>query len=343
VTVTEPAKESWFSDRVGSVAFKQRLGARKISTTNPILYIGMAIAFLFLLQVLSGILLLLPYRPDPASAHESMVSIVGRVPYGSLVRGVHVWSSQLFVFGVMLQLTVILLTRRFKPPRELVWLSGLGLLLLAVGMAFTGVILPWNQNAYMQARVSSQIVGEAPLFGPWLERMLRGGPEVGTWSLHHAYGFHTGALPALTTLVLAMHVVLVQRKPAQGTRDESTVPLYPDFLVRVGAVLTGVLILVVSLATFTSVPLGTAVDFTAPMPARVLPPWYFLFMHQLFRSAPPHLLGVDSAKFIMGALSFLGVGAIALPFLDRRGSRITFYLGLVLVALWALLTVYAVL
>jgi quinol-cytochrome oxidoreductase complex cytochrome b subunit len=136
----------------------------------------------------------------------------------------------------------------------------------------------------------------------------------------------------------------VQRKPnaIPVEAEQRTIPVYPDFFVRLAALLTGILIVVISLATFVRMPLGNAIDFSTPMPARVLPPWYFLFMHQLFKSAPPQMLGVDSPKFIMGAITLLGLGAVALPFLDRRGSRVTFYLGLVLIALWALLTAYAV-
>jgi quinol-cytochrome oxidoreductase complex cytochrome b subunit len=301
---------------------------------------------LFLLEVASGILLLLPYRPDPAHAHESIIAIIGRIPYGSLVRGVHAWASQLFVAALIVQVFNLLLRRRFRSPRELVWLAGLVLLLLGVGMAFTGTILPWNQSAYLQALVSSELIGKAPLVGGWLERLLRGGPQVSAWTLHHAYGFHTGVLPAVTTLILAAHFWLVRGATKNDPGDEAsaqTIPAYPDFLVRLAAVCVGVLVVLISLATFAPPSIGTAADLQAAVQERVQPPWYFLFLHQLVQSAPPRLLGIESAQFIIGGLSFLGIGAVALPFLDRRGSRVTLALGLVLIVLCLVLTAYALL
>jgi ubiquinol-cytochrome c reductase cytochrome b subunit len=297
--------------------------------------------FLFLLEVASGILLLLPYRPDPAAAHASVVSIVGRVPYGSLIRGVHVWSSHLFVAVLIAHLGTTLLLRRFSSPRELVWLSGLVLLALGLGMAFTGAILPWNQDAYFQARVSSEMAGKVPLIGAGLRHFLRGGDEVNAWTLHHAFGFHSGVLPAATTLLVALHVFFEQRHPAsQPPADASTIPIYPDFLVRLAVLWTGVLIVVISLATFVERPVGIPADPTAAA-SGALPPWYFLFLHQLLKAAPPRLVGLDSAEFIIGGASLLVLLAVALPFIDRRGSRLTLGIGIALGCLWVLLTGYA--
>lgn len=335
------AASRWFAERLGIDALKRALAARRVSSHRPSHYLGGVVLFLFLIEVASGILLLLPYRPDPATAHASLVSIVGRVPYGSLIRGVHAWSSHLFVATLLAHLTATLLLGRFRTPRELVWLSGLVLAALGLGMAFTGAILPWSQDAYFQARVSSEMAGNVPLIGPGLRYFLRGGEEVSAWTLHHAFGFHTGVLPATTTLIVALHVLFEQRHPAaQAPADTPTIPIYPDFLVRLGVLWTGVLILVISLATFVERPVGAPADPTVPA-AGALPPWYFLFLHQLLKSAPPRLLGMDSASFIIGGVSFVVLLAIALPFIDRRGSRLTLGIGLGLACMWVLLTGYA--
>lgn len=329
----------WLAERTGSAAMLERLSERRVPSRAVTHYIGAMLVFLFLIEVASGILLLLPYRPDPAQAHPSLVAIAGRLPYGSLVRGVHAWSSHGFVALLGAHLAITLLMRRYREPNELIWWTGLLLLAVGVGMAFTGSILPWNQNAYLQARVSSEMIGQGPIFGPWLKHLLRGGENVSPWTLNHAFGFHTGVLPAATTLVLAFHVVVVQR--TAKVPDGPTIPAHPDFTVRVAAVCTALLALIITLATFAPFPIGTAANLTAVSAADATPPWYFLFLHELLRAAPPRLLGLESAKFILGALSVVAAFTVALPFIDRRGSRITMVVGAILITFVLLLTAHA--
>lgn len=331
----------WLADRTGSAALFERMRARRIPSRSVTHYIGVVLVFLFLLEVASGILLLLPYRPDPAHAHASLTAIVGRLPYGSLVRGIHAWASHFFVAFLVAHLSVTLLLRRFREPNELIWWSGLLLLATGIGMAFTGTILPWSQNAYLQARVSSEMIGQGPLFGSWLKHLLRGGEEVSPWTLNHAFGFHTGVLPAATTLVILMHVAMVQRR--QSEPEGPTIPAHPDFTLRAAALCTALLVVIVSLATFAPIPVGTPADLREITAADAKPPWYFLFLHELLRAAPPRLLGLESAKFILGALSVLAAFVVALPFIDRKGSRITMFVGAIFILLAVLLTGHALL
>lgn len=314
---------------------------RGVPRNTPTHYLGGLLLFLFLIQVLSGILLLLPYRASPSQAHASILNIVGRVPYGSLVRGVHLWASHLFVVVLAAQLVSMMLLRRFTAPRELVWLSGLLLLGLGIGMAFTGAILPWNQNAYFQALVSSKMMGETPLIGHFLERFLRGGQEVSTWTLHHAFGFHVGVLPATVSLVIAAHVFFVirsARAPGVQEAEQPKIPLFPDFAVRLAVLCTGALVIIITLATFKEPALGVAANPTLPAPAGITPPWYFLFLHQILESTPAHLLGVEGSKFVGGGLSLVVLGLVVLPFVDKRGSRFSFWAALTLLVIWLVLT-----
>lgn len=336
----EGVARKWFSDRLGAAAFIDRLRDRRMPSWSVPHYTGGLVIFLFLLQVASGILLMLPYRVDPLHAHESIELIAGQVPFGSLMRGIHAWASQLFVATVILHFAANLMLRRYTAPNELMWLLGMGLLLVGVGMAFTGVILPWNENGYLQARVSSEMLGQGPIFGPFVKRLLRGGDDITPWTLNHAYGFHTGVLPAATTLLVLLHTIVANRRaPDTGVR---TIAVYPDFVLRMAALCVGAMALVVSLATFVQVPIGAAADLRASV-LTAKPPWYLLFAHDLVGSAPPFILGVASARFILGALSLLALFAVALPFIDRRGSKLTTGLSIALFALWAILTIHAAL
>lgn len=330
----------WLAGRTGAAAATERLRERRIGSLSPPQYLGGLLLMVFLLLVASGILLMLPYRSDPLQAHDSVVAIAGRIPYGNLIRGVHAWSSHVFVALLLVHLTISLVTRSYREPRELVWWSGLALLLVGVFLAFTGSILPWSENAYLQARVSSDMLGHGPIFGPWLKRMLRGGDDLTPWSLNHAYGFHTGVLPAVATMLFGWHMTTIRRG---APVPEPTIPVYPDFFVRLAAACTAVLGIIITLATFAPVPVGTPANLLAGPGAEVRPPWYFLFLHDLLRSAPPRLLGLESAQFILGAMSVLFLFALALPFIDRRGSKITAYVGAVLVVVFLVLTSHAAL
>lgn len=328
--MTRASLRRWLNHRLGAAGLIARWRTRAVPGRNPTLYLSGLLAFLFLMEVMSGILLLLPYRPDTAHAHTSVANIVGRIAYGGLVRGVHYWTGQFFVAVLIVLVMSLLLTAGYRPPRELVWWGALIALALGVGMAFTGAILPWSQSSYLQALVSSQMAGDTPLIGHWLERFLRGGQEVNAWTLHHAYGFHTGVLPATMTLVLALYLFAFGKATREPELAEHAIPLVPDFLVRVAALCIGVLAVVITLATFAAPELGVAANPRLAAPLGTKPPWYFLFLHALLKASPPHLLGLASAKFIVGALGLFALALVALPLFDRRGSRFTFWAAVTL-------------
>ena len=315
---------SWLSDRVGWKRVAERLAARRVPHRGFMFYVGSITLFLFVAQVVTGILLVLYYQPDPSSAFSSVQRIAGgEIPYGNLVRNFHAWSSDLFVLTLFFHVFTILVRRSFRPPHELSWVSGLVTLVLGVGLAFTGAVLPWNESAYTNAWIGSGLARDVPIIGESLMRFMRGGHDVGAGTLGHAYGFHVAALPAALTLVVGVHLFLMSRHPMVPPDSKvPTSPLYPDFFVRQGVAFTGLTVILMTLATFVDRPLGAMANPQSP-PTGSRPPWYFLPFHQVLRSAPKELLGVDGARFIASAVCLLGVVALALPFIDSRGSKIT--------------------
>lgn len=335
----------WLDDRTGWSAIRDRLAAGRARADNPAHYIGGLLVFLLFMQGATGILLLLHYQPSAAEAHRSVALIVGGIPYGLLVRNLHVWSSHLLVAGIVLQLFVAVIRRSFSAPNELLWVSGMIGFLILLGLAFTGAVLPWSESAYLQARVGSAIVGQTPWLGPTLRTFMRGGEEVTGATLHHAYGFHVAVLPAALTALVVAHAALLRRR---ATRDPPSavdvgrlIPVYPDLVVRLAATMMVALAVLITLATFVEQPLGDAASPEHAAPVGAQPPWYFLFVHHLLSSAPPELLGVPSPKFIVGALGAFLVVFFFFPFLDRRGSRVTAVLATVLLAVAALLSFHA--
>jgi cytochrome b6 len=334
---------AWLRDRLGWTAISSSLAEHRAPRRSFIFYLGGITGFLLLLQILSGVLLTVYYRPDAAQAHESVERIVGEISYGHLIRAVHAWSADLFIASLLLHLFTVLARRSYRPPQELSWLSGLVLLVLGLGLAFTGAILPWSQRAYTDARVGSEFAHYFPVIGVWLQHLMRGGDEVTSNTLAHAFGFHVAVLPAAVTAIVGAHFFVLSRKPPGKVDAAKTdaIPLYPDFFVRQAVAMTGVLVVVLTLATFVDRPLGPAADSRLPSPPGALPPWYFLPAHAIVRAAPKELLGIEGPRFLIGAACLLLIGIAALPFIDRRGSRLTAGLAWVLLLSFILLSIRA--
>jgi len=344
MSAPEERPEGWLSDRLGWGGIVASLSTHRVPRRSFVFYLGGITLFLQSVQVASGILLVLYYRPDPAHAHESVEQIVREIPYGNLIHSVHAWTSDLFVACLLAHLFTVVLRRSFRPPQELSWLSGVAALLVGLGMAFTGSILPWTERAYTNARVGSQLAGQVPLIGESLRRFLRGGEEVTIGTLGHAYGFHVAVLPAVVTVIVAAHLFLLLRRPVvrPDKAEHETLPLYPEFIVRQAVAQMGALMVIMTLAIFAERPLGPVANPLQPTPAGAGPPWYLLPVHALLRDAPTELLGIDGARFLAGVGLVLASVVATLPFIDRRGSKVTAWaaiavlLGLFILAIHAL-------
>src|SRR5438034_10526319 len=173
-------------------------------------YFGGMTLFLFAVQVVSGILLLLYYRPTAESAFESVQFIMAEVSFGWLIRSIHSWSANLMILTLFIHMASVYLTRAYRRPREATWISGVGLLVVVLGFGFSGYLLPWNKLAFFATQVGTQIVGSVPIVGSFLLRFLRGGESVTGATITRFYAFHVAILPATATALLALHLLLVQ-------------------------------------------------------------------------------------------------------------------------------------
>jgi len=288
-------------------------------------YLGGMTLFFFLVQVASGILLMLYYRPSAEEAFESVEFLMTTVPFGWLIRSVHSWSANLMVYFLFLHLATVFFGKAYRKPREMTWITGCVLLVLSLGFGFSGYLLPWNQLAFFATKVGTDIASAVPLIGDWMVVFLRGGERVTGGTLSRFYGWHVAILPAITTVLLVGHVVLVQ---IQGMSVPPTVekqarrnrPLrfFPDFALRdlFGWILAlGVL---VAIAAWFPWELGLKADPFAPAFKDIRPEWYFMFMFETLKLVPGgEILGIEYE-----AIPILGFGLAALilmlvPFLDR--------------------------
>jgi cytochrome b6 len=294
-------------------------------------YLGGLTLFLFAVQVVSGILLLLYYRPSAEEAYESVQFIMTEVEFGWLVRNVHSWSANLLVAAAFAHFFSVFLLKSYRKPRELTWVSGLLLLLLMLAFGFSGYLLPWNELAFFATKVGTGMAGAVPVVGPFMMRLLRGGDDVTGATLSRFYGLHVAILPALTTALIALHLLLVQRqgmsvplpveaRERSGARIRS-IPFFPNYLMRDMLAWYIALALLAALAAFYPWELGRKADAFAAVPAGIRPEWYFLAMFHTLKLLPPHIAGFEGEQVGIVAFSIGGAFLMLVPFLDRRASR----------------------
>src|SRR5262245_8811114 len=167
--------------------------------------------FLFTVQIVTGILLLLYYRPSAENAFESVQFIMAQVRFGWLIRSIHSWSANLLVAVLFIHLFSVFFLRAYRQPRELTWITGVLLLIVTLAFGFSGYLLPWNTIAFFATQVGTEVAGVIPVAGPFLVRFLRGGTEVTGATLTRFFAFHVAMLPALSVVIVGLHLLLVQR------------------------------------------------------------------------------------------------------------------------------------
>ncbi len=316
----------WLDERLryrgaGTFLEKKAVPVHRYAATY---YTGGITLFFFLLQVATGLLLLMYYRPTADAAFESVRLIISKVRFGWLVRNIHVWSANGMVGAVVLHLTATFFGRAYRKPRELTWISGVLLLGITLAFAFTGYLLPWNTLAYFATQVGTEIAGDVPFVGRALLVLLRGGEDITEATLSRFFGIHVAILPAMITLLLGLHLLLVQihgmSRPI-AARVSGSERFYPEFMLRdllVWVLLLGGLAVV---ATFVPWPLGQKADPLAPAPAGLRPEWYFLFMFQVLRMLPARILGLEGEMVGVTLFVLAGLAVLLIPFLDRWAQR----------------------
>src|SRR3989304_6300190 len=204
---------TWLDERVGLAELEKLVKKKEVPVHRHTVwyYLGGMTLFLFMIQVATGILLLFYYRPSAEEAYESVQFLMAEVQFGWLIRSIHSWAANLMIFTLFVHLFSVWLLKAYRPPRELTWLSGMGLLGLALGFGFTGYLLPWNELAYFATKVGTEITGAVPVVGSFLGRLLRGGDEVTGATLTRFYGIHVAVLPLVATALLGLHLYLVQK------------------------------------------------------------------------------------------------------------------------------------
>ena len=316
--------KDWLDERLSISALSEIAHKKEVPVHRHSIwyYFGGMTLFLFAVQVVTGILLLLYYRPSAENAFESVQFIITEVQFGWLIRSIHSWSANLMIATLFIHLFSVFFLRAYYRPREMTWVSGVVLLFIAICFGFSGYLLPWNKLAFFATKVGTEIAGVIPFVGRPVLRFLRGGDDVTGATLTRFFGFHVAVLPAAATVFIGIHVLLVQLHgmsvpPSVDKQNVRKMRFIPNFLLRdlIGWILAiGVL---AALAAMFPWELGEKADPYAPAPAGIKPEWYFLFMFQTLKYLPAKILGIDGEVLGIMAFNVVALLLFIVPFVDR--------------------------
>ena len=320
--------------------------------------LGFFTTFLFIVETITGVVLMVYYIPFPDQAYESIKVIESNVFFGELLRDLHRLGAEGMVIFSWLHLLRTYFTGSYKGPRTFTWLTGVFLLLITAWLSFTGYLLPWDQLAYWAVTVGTSITESGPVVGPALNLLMRGAPDIGTGGLLRFYLQHVILFPLLAIAFISIHYYKVSREhsislpavveetertPEQKKDDNRRIDLIPDLLSHeVFLVSLGIFIMLVILyfRMFHS-PLETHANPQAT-PLDTKAPWYFWWLQGLLKIDPASIIenlanpilgivGIKlelskllNSKFIMGLIvpPTLIIILMAIPYIDRNPSRL---------------------
>ncbi len=297
-------------------------------------YLGGTTMFFFMVQILTGVLLLMYYQPGEATAYESIRYLTTKVPFGWLMRSIHCWSAHLMIISLVAHMFSTMMLKAYRPPRELTWVTGYILFALTLGFGFSGYLLPWNKLAFFATSVGTDLVKSVPLIGNWMLQVLRGGPDVTANTLYRFFALHVVILPLAFVALIGIHLLFVQRQgmaPPLGARvPPRGMKFFPSFALRDLLLWLFCFMVLLVLAVFVpygpGIPgmdweLGEKANPLAPAFPGIKPEWYFLWEYQLLKEFPPHLFGLEGPQLCLLVVSLLlGIWAIV-PWLDRQAQR----------------------
>ena len=328
----------WIDDRLHvSKLFESTAGHTVPASAGSWFYVfGSGTLLCFVLQIVTGICLAFVYVPSANEAYITLEYLNFYQPLGWYLRALHFWGSNFMVSIMAIHMTQVFLFGAFKYPRELTWISGCVLLLLTLGMAFTGQIMRFDQDAYWGLGIGAAIMGRVPVIGPNLVHLLLGGPIIAGETLSRFFTLHVFVIPGLLIALISLHLRLVLAKgineypvPGQEVKKETYaeeyeavlkkegVPFYPKAIDK-DLMFSGLVILgILACAAYfgpkgpRGIPNPTYID-TAPAPD-----FFFLWIYAALALLPPYM-----ETFLLLTAPVVGIGLLfALPFISNTGEK----------------------
>ncbi len=331
----------WLDERTGWKKIKEVILDRHIPKgVNWWYTLGSVTLFLFVIQAVTGILLAMHYSPSTDHAYDSVRYLSNEIPMGRWIRAIHKWGATGMVVAVTLHLIRVFFMGAYKYPREITWLTGVGLFCLVVGFGFTGYLLPWDQKAYWATTVGAHMVEQVPYLGPSLAKIMKGSQDLGAVTLARFYAIHVLVFPALLLSLMALHLFLVvwhsisappeKLEPADALAEDwksrfkqrylqlkaQGLSFFPYIIFKDMVAVMLVFLVLSLIAYFRPAELE---DLANPNDTTYnpRPEWYFLSVFQLLKYFPGSL-----ETFAIVLLPTIAFGFLfLLPFLDKNPKR----------------------
>jgi quinol-cytochrome oxidoreductase complex cytochrome b subunit len=268
---------------------------------------------LFSVLVVTGLLLTFYYVPSTEQAYASVEQITHEVYLGWFVRGLHKLSVDLMILFLLFHVIRVFVTRAYRTPGELKWVTGAAILFVTFAMGFTGYSLVYDNVSYWGMTVVTDMLGNLPVVGTPLLYLLRGGPEVSGRTLLRLYDLHTKLLPALLAALVVSHIVIVRLVgfvEVDGSR--TFYPFYPEHTLKIGAIAVALLVLMVDLVMIFPPTLGPPAN-PQEVATDVSPPWYFSAAYMWITLLP----GPVAVWSLLGGAALF----VLYPFVDRALAR----------------------
>jgi ubiquinol-cytochrome c reductase cytochrome b subunit len=276
---------------------------------------------LVVLLFLSGAFMAFYYSPAPGAAYDSVDYALFSVPFGEMIRGIHHYAWNLLLILIGLHLTRAFILGAYKTPRQMIWISGVFIMIIIPAFIFTGDLLLWDQKGYWSTQVRNSIISSVPLVGDFAVRMIQGGPLIGIVTLTRYYVLHIIFLPSLLIFLIAVHFHFLRHRGVSGSLSgeeavRQKVPFLPTMVNR-WLILFIVVTVVMGLVTWHwPALLDNPAD---PTDSSYIPKpeWWVLFLNQLVGIFTGPLMVIATVIIPGGLLALI----VALPFLDRSPER----------------------
>ncbi len=318
--------KQWFAERfpIGDVDLREL-------TNEPVpnhlkrwwFALGGTPAYLFVVQIFTGILLAFYYQASPDSAYESVRYITEEAAYGWYIRGIHKWAATFMIAAVILHQMRVYFTGAYRKPRELNWMVGMGLLITTLTIGFTGYSLVFEQLSYWGATVGANIADTIPIIGSPMKQMMLGGEIYNDHTLSRFFVLHAAILPVTMLILVAIHIAIIRMQGVTEYRFEDEPPqakktfnFFPDHLYTeliIGLVL---MVLLSALATLAPATMGPEAD-PLTTPDVIKPEWFFYIAFRWLK-----LFSGTAAVMSIGLVVF---SMICWPFIDGWIRRKTKY------------------
>jgi len=329
---------SWLDARLQLADTVTKVAAHPVPrrTASWFYVFGSAALTVFIVQVVTGVLLAILYVPSAAEAWNQLQYMNAQVSAGWIIRGIHGWGSNFMVAIVLIHMVQVFLFGAHKYPRELTWIIGVFLLLMTLGMAFTGQIMRWDQDAYWGLGIGASISSRIPLIGAPLVKLLLGGPIIAGATLSRFFALHVFVIPGLLIGFVGLHLLMVVKlginewpMPGRVVRRSTYLSEYKDLTHRDGVpfvpgaigrdlVFSGVILLAIVFCALFLGPFGPGgrpdptIIQTAPKPD-----FFFLWLYATLSFLPP----AAETPFLLIAPAVGILGLVLLPFLSGQGEK----------------------